>query len=195
MTKTLLQMAGADIRPHSLADAAVLVIDAQCEYVTGGVPLPGVEAALAEAKRVVEAARKAGRPVIHIMHKGRSGGLFAPDGPGFPIADAVAPQDGETVLEKALPNSFTGTGLAEVIKDKEITGLIVCGFMTHMCVSSTVRAAVDHGLFCTVVAQACATRDLPDGKGGVVAAADVQRAELAALGDRFAAIAQTVDDL
>jgi hypothetical protein len=35
-----------------------------------------------------------------------------------------------------------------------------------MCVSATVRSALDHGYASTVVAAACATRDLPDPLGG-----------------------------
>jgi nicotinamidase-related amidase len=64
-----------------------------------------------------------------------------------------------------------------------------------MCVSSTVRAALDLGYGCTVVAKACATRDLPDGHGGVVAAAELHRAELVALGDRFAVVVDGAADL
>ena len=66
--------------------------------------------------------------------------------------------------------------------------LIVAGFATHMCVSATTRAALDHGYRTTVVAAACATRDLPDPLGGVIAAETVHRAELAALADRFAVV-------
>ena len=53
---------------------------------------------------------------------------------------------------------------------------------------AAVRAAVDLGFGCTVVAGACATRDLPDGQGGVIAAGPLHRAELAALADRFAIV-------
>ena len=67
--------------------------------------------------------------------------------------------------------------------------------MTHMCVSSTVRAALDLGIACTVVDKACATRDLPDGEGGAVTAPDLHRAELAALSDRFAMIAKDSEAL
>jgi nicotinamidase-related amidase len=62
--------------------------------------------------------------------------------------------------------------------------------MTHMCVSSTVRAALDFGYMSTVAADACASRDLPDGSGGVVAADAVHRVALAELADRFAIIAR-----
>ena len=75
----------------------------------------------------------------------------------------------------------------------EATGrkqLILTGFMTHMCVEATARAALDHGFKTTVVAAATATRDLPDPlTGETVPAAEVQRNALTALSDRFATIA------
>jgi nicotinamidase-related amidase len=67
--------------------------------------------------------------------------------------------------------------------------------MTHMCVSSTVRAALDRGYHTTVVAKATATRDLPDTDGGIIPAQILQRASLAALADRFAAIVQGASDI
>jgi len=63
--KTLLEMAGADITPNALSDSALILIDCQMEYVTGGVPLPGVDAALAEAGRVLARARAADAPIVH----------------------------------------------------------------------------------------------------------------------------------
>jgi nicotinamidase-related amidase len=186
--KTLLEMAGAPGTPHPLAKSAVVMIDAQNEYWSGHLPLPGVKPALAEGARVLERARALGRPVVHIQHKGRPGGLFDPQTEAFEIAEPVAPEEGEAVVTKGMPNAFAGTELAEVLRELGAESLIVAGFMTHMCVSSTVRAAVDLGFRCTVVAGACATRDLPDGQGGVVAAGPLHRAELAALADRFAIV-------
>ena len=46
-----------------------------------------------------------------------------------------------------------------------------------------------------MVADAAATRDLPDGRGDVVKAEDLHRSELAALSDRFAVIVATAEDL
>jgi nicotinamidase-related amidase len=193
LPKTLFQMAGAELTPHRIGDAALVIIDAQREYVDGLLPLPGIDRALDEEARILAAARAAKRPVIHVRHKGRGGGAFDPDGPGYQIDQRVAPEGDEAVIDKALPNAFAGTDLEERLRALDAKNLIVVGFMTHMCVSSTVRAALDRGLMCTVVADACATRDLPDGRGGIVAAADLHRAELAALSDRFAVIAETAD--
>ena len=50
--------------------------------------------------------------------------------------------------------------------------------MTHNCVSSTARSALDSGYRVTIVANATATRDLPDGKGGIIGAATLQAATL-----------------
>ena len=90
-----------------------------------------------------------------------------------------------------LPNSFANTSLDATLRTLGRTDLIVVGFMTHMCVSATARSALDHGYRCTVVANCCATRALPDGSGGVIPAAEIHRMELAALRDRFAAIVAT----
>ncbi len=38
--------------------------------------------------------------------------------------------------------------------------MIICGMMTHMCVDTTVRAAMDYGYSVKVVGDACATMDL-----------------------------------
>jgi len=105
------------------------------------------------------------------------------------IIDGLQPQDGEVTVVKALPNSFASTTLDAELKKVGKKELIIAGFATHMCISATTRSALDHGYVSTVVAAACATRDLPDALGkGVVPAAEVQRATLAALADRFATI-------
>ena len=193
--KTLLEMAGAAWPPARLADAALVMIDCQMEYVSGGLALPGVEDALTEGARLLAKARDAATPVIHVAHRGKPGGLFDADDAGGQIAAAVAPADGEAVVFKGMPNAFAGTELAAVLEKTGRKELIVGGFMSHMCVSSTIRAALDLGYACTVVDGATATRDLPDGRGGIIRAADLHRAALAALADRFAAIAGGADDL
>ncbi|MDF2096222.1 cysteine hydrolase family protein [Aquibaculum arenosum] len=188
LPKTLMEMAGVPAQPHALASSALIIIDAQNQYLSGPLALSGIAAALEEGERLLQAARDAGTPIIHVKHRGAAGGAFDPDTPAFEIADPVAPRDGEAVVEKRLPNAFAGTDLDERLKAAGVKTLIVAGFMTHMCVSSTVRSALDHGYGTTVVANACATRDLPDGEGGVLSADGLHRAELAALSDRFAII-------
>jgi nicotinamidase-related amidase len=171
----------------------LVILDAQNEYVTGRLPLAGIEAAIAEAARLLAAARAAGTPVIHVVHHTAPGKpIFDPDTPAAAIVAELTPIDGETVMVKRLPNAFTGTPLAERLDEiAAATGrrsLLLAGFMTHNCVSATARAALDRGLPVTIVATATATRDLPSPLGGVIPAAVVQEAELAALADRTAVV-------
>lgn len=192
--QTLFQMAGAKLEPARLSNSVLIIIDAQREYTDGALPLAGVDAAIGEIGRLLARARKAGTPVIHVIHKGR-GGLFNPSSQGFEIVAPLHPLDGETVIEKSRVSAFADTGLEEVIQRTGRKNLVIVGFMTHNCVSSTTRAAMDKGYMPTVVAAATATRDLPDGKGGVIAAATVQAVSLAELADRNAVVAQTEKDI
>ncbi|WP_050468225.1 cysteine hydrolase family protein [Herbaspirillum chlorophenolicum] len=188
--QTLIQIAGGAPRIASWPEAALVVIDHQAEYTTGKVPLAGIGAALAQVAELLRQARAAGAPVIHVVHHGKPGGaVFDPQGPSAAIIDGVQPQDGETIVVKSLPNSFAGTTLDEELKKTGRKSLVIAGFATHMCVSATTRSALDHGYASTVVAAACATRDLPDPLGGaVIEAAVLHRVALAELADRYATV-------
>lgn len=188
--KTLLEMSGADMRPPPLSGATLVVIDAQNEYLDGKLALPGVKPAVDALARLLAKAREVGAPVVHIQHKGRAGGLFDVEGRGGAIIDAVKPASGEAVVQKALPNAFAQTELDATLKKLGRTQLVIAGFMTHMCVSSTARAALDLGYKAVVAADAAATRDLPDPMGGVIGADALHRAALAELADRFAIVAK-----
>jgi nicotinamidase-related amidase len=191
---TLMEMAGAVPAPSSLSESVIIVIDGQREYVDGALPLHGIDQALSEGARLLKRARAQGTPIIHVVHRG-DGSLFNPQSPYFAIAEPLTPAEGELIIEKRLPNAFTGTSLQAALKATGRKQLIVIGFMTHMCVSATVRAALDRGYTTTLVGDATATRDLPDGDGGVVAAQQVQQASLAALADRFARVLKRTDEI
>jgi nicotinamidase-related amidase len=188
--QTLVQIAGGSPRIPSWQEAALVIIDHQAEYTTGRVPLHGIDAAVGQIAELLRQARAAGAPVIHVVHQGKPGGLlFDPQGPGFAIIAGLEPRDGEAVVSKGLPNSFAGTTLDEELGKTGRKSLVIAGFATHMCVSATTRSALDHGYASTVVAAACATRDLPDPLGGEpIGARQLQRVALAELADRYATV-------
>ncbi len=191
---TLMRIAGIPETAAPLSNSVLVIIDAQREYVDGTLPLNGIGESLTEASKLLARARAAGTPVVHVLHRGGAA-LFDPNGPYFPEVAPLAARPGETVVEKTLPNAFAGTGLQAALTRTGRTNLIVVGYMTHMCVSSTVRAALDLGYRTTVVAGATATRDLPDGRGGILPAQAIQAASLAALADRFATVVQNAADI
>jgi nicotinamidase-related amidase len=193
--KTLLQLAGADLAPAKVTDACLILIDLQNEYLNGPIAVTDADTAIANASRLLTTAQSSGAPVIHVAHKGRPGGLFDRSAERGQIVPALAPLPAEPIVEKKLPNAFAGTDLQARLDAIGRKNLVLAGFMTHMCVSSTARAGLDLGYRLTIPADSCATRDLPDGRGGVVPARTIHNVALVELSDRFAVIARDTSDV
>ena len=185
---TLRALAGLPLEPATLSDSALILIDCQNTYTYGVLELEGVQAALDEAAVLLERARSAGIPVIHIQHDDGPGSLYDVSGHTGAIVDLLAPRDGEQVVVKNYPNSFVATDLDAKLKALNAENLVIAGFMTHMCVNSTARGAFNLGYSPTVVAAATATRALPGLDHGEVSAENLQAASLAALSDLFAVV-------
>jgi nicotinamidase-related amidase len=185
---TLRELASLPDRPAALADSTLVLIDCQNTYTQGVMELDGVAAALDEVAVLLDRARSAGIPVIHIQHSDGPGSLYDIEGESGAIVTQVAPREGEAVVVKQYPNSFVQTDLDDRLKAIGATNLVLAGFMTHMCVNSTARGAFNLGYAPTVVAAATATRALPDAAGNAVPAAAMQSASLAALADLFAVV-------
>lgn len=171
----------------------LLLIDIQNDYFPGGkMELVGMESAAANAAKLLAGARAAGAPVFHVRHISVHEGatFFLPDSEGVLTNPAVAPADGEPVIEKNFPNSFRSTGLDAELKAAGVDKLVVAGAMSHMCIDASTRAAADLGYGCTVAADACATRDLAFGDEAVPAA-KAHAAFMAALGQAYAAVVTT----
>ena len=107
------------------------------------------------AERLLRATRQAGGRVVHVAHKGAPGSVFDRSQARGAIVGALAPLAGEAIVEKPRPNAFSGTALA-ALAGPPGSALIFAGFMTHNCVSSSVRAGKDLDYAMTVAADDCA---------------------------------------
>lgn len=190
---TLRTLGGMPAVPASLAESTLIMIDLQNTYTRGVMELEGVQAALDEAAVLLDRARGAGIPVIHVQHDDGAGSPYDVNAEIGRIVDRVAPREGEQVVTKNYPNAFTHTDLAERLAPG--SNLILAGFMTHMCVNSTARGAFSLGHSPTVVAATTATRALPGPDGTVVSAAALQVASLAAVADLFGVVVPTAADI
>jgi nicotinamidase-related amidase len=188
---TLRTLAGLPSSPPSLADSTLIMIDCQNTYTRGVMELDGVQEALDEAAKLLERARSAGIPIVHIEHDDGDGSLYDIRAEIGQIVDRVAPQGDESVIVKNFPNSFVQTDLDERLKAAGARNLLLAGFMTHMCVNSTARGAFNLGYAPTVIASATATRALP-GPTGVVPSDALQAASLAAISDLFGIVVPDV---
>lgn len=190
--RSLRQMAGVAPflqRGAALAasKAALLLIDYQMAYRQGLLALPGEAAVTGIAVRLRAWAEASGLKVIHVQHAAPAGApLFAADSPEAAALPEMEPAEGQTVIAKRLPSAFAGTLLADALAGVET--VLIAGYMTHNCVDATARDAFHRGYRVGVVADACATRDLPGIGGAVLPAALVHAAVLAGLGDRIAEI-------
>lgn len=168
--------------PFSKENTALLIIDIQYFYYPGGsLPLVEPEKAGKNAAKILKEFRKKGMLVVHVKHNARKGADIYPD---------VAPEEGEKVITKDEANAFLGTDLLDFLKVNNIKNLIITGMQTQMCVEAATRAAHDYGFSCTVIDDACATRDLRY-KDKVVTSADVHYATLSALSGTYAKIKTT----
>ena len=167
---------------------ALVLIDIQNDYFPGGKwTLSGIESAADKAAQLLAAARSAGDLVVHVRHEfpTTEAPFFAPGSNGAKIHTKVHNLEGEAVVLKHHVNSFRETDLKALLDRNGVEDVVICGAMSHMCVDAGVRAASDLGYKCTVVHDACATRD-QEFKGAVVPAAQVHAAFMAALGFGYA---------
>lgn len=153
---------------------ALLIVDVVTAYLIQGSPLFMETAAnaLASNRRLADAARAAGVPVIftNVQYQpgGADGGVFYRKAPvleafveGSPLgafSDDLTPQPGDRVFTKQYPSAFFGTALAEALHANSIDTLIITGYSTSGCVRASALDAMQYGFIPLVVREACADR-------------------------------------
>ncbi len=176
---------------------ALLIVDIQNDYFPGRrMELLNPEAAAENAASLANAFRAKGLPVIYMKHisLGEGAEFFLPDTDGIEIHASVTPKESDQVFIKHFPNSFRETGLHAYLDAHQIRHLTICGMMTHICIDTTTRAAVDSRLTVELIGDACATRALTfDGK--TTSAEQVHTAYLAAINYAFCPVLSTTSFL
>lgn len=137
---------------QGLDSTALILIDIQNFY------FPGGKAALVEPEKAAENAkillthfRDNNALVVHVRHDFE---------PGGEIHKLVEPNSEEKIITKNEVNCFLNTDLEKYLKKNNIKKVVLAGMQTHMCLEAGTRAAHDLGFKCTVIADACATRNL-----------------------------------
>jgi len=178
-----------------MTKTALILIDIQNDYFDGGLmALDSMDAAAANAARLLAGARIQQVPVFHIRHIAGSAEapFFRPGTVGSEIHETVRPNPGETVIDKNRPNAFIGTSLEAALREAGIKHLTLCGAMSQMCVDATARAAADMGFAVTVVGDACAAASVSFG-GVSVPSGYVQVAIMAPLAASYGKVVKTDD--
>jgi biuret amidohydrolase len=158
-------------------------LDPQGYAAKAGLDIARLRRAIEPIAKLLYAARAAGMLIVHtreghlpdlsdcgtvkLERSQSAGALIGSPGPlgrllirgeyGHDFVDELEPESGEIVIDKPGYGAFEKTNLQDVLSCRGITQLILCGIATEVCVSSTLRAAVDRGYRCVTVSDACAS--------------------------------------
>lgn len=91
------------------------------------------------------AKRSRGNPGLRIGDPGPMGRILVAGEPGNQIIEALAPADGEIVIDKPGKGAFYATALHEILRERGITHLLFGGVTTEVCVQTSMREANDRG--------------------------------------------------
>eukprot|EP00908_Phaeocystis_cordata_P023869 Transcript_6324.p2 GENE.Transcript_6324~~Transcript_6324.p2 ORF type:complete len:232 (-),score=97.03 Transcript_6324:104-799(-) len=172
-------------------------------YMTAmGYDITPCAAPLKPVAAVLAACRKAGMSIIHtrqgfrqdladltpyLVEKfKRSGVTIGADGPlgrifvrgeaGWEINPAVAPAEGEPIIDKTANSAFIGTDLDVVLRGKGIDKLIVCGNTLDCCVHCTLRHANDLNYQTLLLSDCCGCveAEVPGLRAAMIASVGVE---------------------
>ena len=154
---------------------ALLVIDFVRAYLVPGSPLyAGVEQTRADCATLLQAARRAGIPVVHtnVVYQpgGRDGGVFFRKVPALACFEAGAhpelaafgeglePIAGETVISKQYASAFFATNLSSTLTALGVDTVLIAGVSTSGCIRASTVDCCQHGFIPVVVREAVGDR-------------------------------------
>lgn len=136
------------------ARTAVLIMDFQQRIIDNVASEPA--AVVQHAAQALAGARRAGLPVIYVVHRG---GAFAEYAPDVELHPGIAPAAGERIITKTKPGPFSTTNLDVTLRELGRDTLVIMGVATSGCVLSGIRWAVDVNYSFIVLADACSDAD------------------------------------
>ena len=167
---------------------ALLILDIQVGLVHGPEKPWRCEALLQTVNTLMDKARSAGAPIFLARHIGPAGSPIEPGSPLTEVAQELKLLGDEVVFEKRRPNAFEMTDLADNLRSREVTGVVITGMKTQYCVDSTCRAARDLGFDAVLIADGHTCSDTP-----VMKAQDIVAHHNATLDGPFCQLVQAED--
>ena len=142
---------------------ALIVIDVQESFVSHPIWRHGSNPDIvADVNTLVGHARAQGDLVVWVLHvEPGSGGPFDPDSGLVRCQDGLEPLPGEPEIRKTSHNAFTTTNLGQILTERGVREVAVCGIRTEQCCETTARLASDLGYAVTFVIDATATNPIP----------------------------------
>jgi nicotinamidase-related amidase len=154
------------------------------EHPEANIDLPFLIGTIPQAKRLLDAFRAAGKPVVYVAHvlkpdysdaafpywrlgmePGGGNRTHCVEGTwGAQIIDELKPRDGEPLVVKKGFGGFSNTPLDTILRNIGVNTCVIAGVTTCVCVSNTVRGGVENNYRMVLVRDAVAevSRDTHD---------------------------------
>ena len=131
---------------------ALLVVDVQQGLFQKSTPVYRAAELLQNIQTLVDAAHRAGAPVIYIQHNDKNS--LVKDTPTWTLHPDLQPQEDDLRVDKQHGNAFEETPLDELLKARRVKHVIVTGLVTHGCVKNTCLGALEAGYQVMLVSDA-----------------------------------------
>ncbi|CAG8334230.1 unnamed protein product [Penicillium nalgiovense] len=186
--KSFRQLIGIPPSTASTSDSTLIIVDAQNEYATGLLTVEKV----AETRKVIAKLlgkyrqNGNGKNIVHVVHEVPTGApVFTPGTALAQEFEELTPKPNEKVVTKNFPSSFAKTDLHDYLQGLGEVGqkIVLVGYMSHVCISTTARAGSELGYDVLVVRDAVGDRNIPGADAETVVSV-----VLSELADGFATI-------
>jgi nicotinamidase-related amidase len=148
----------------------LLLIDVQRNMLEPPEQVPCAARLIRTVDLLLERARAAGIPVVHVRNNGTGQDLDFPGTPGWELHHT--PIDGEAIVDKFGMDAFAGTALAELIPPGSV--VVTAGLAGDHCVRATVLSGLRQGYAMRLVRGGHGAYDA-DGRPGEVIEKEIER--------------------
>ena len=123
---------------------ALLVIDVQRALCTGDEAAYAIDEVIGRINGLSRAARAATVPVVLVQHE-EAGSPLSHGSQGWQLDARVEVAPADLRVRKTSPDSFYETALDTLLRERQVTRLVLCGLQTEFCIDTTVRRALSLG--------------------------------------------------
>jgi nicotinamidase-related amidase len=142
----------------------LLLIDLQRNMLEPPDQVPGAARLIGAVDDLLERARAAGVPVVHVRNNGSEDEPDFPGTPGWELHHV--PVEGEAIVDKFEMDAFDGTDLAQLIPAG--SAVVTAGLASNFCVRATVLSGLRQGYAMRLVRGAHCAYDAADRSGETI---------------------------
>ncbi len=142
---------------------ALLIVDMLHDFVDGKFGSEGAKKIIPVIREIKEKFRKGGNLIVYLKDSHKKGdpelrvwGQHAMKGThGSEIVEELKPEEDDIVIEKNIYDGFLFTSLENLLKERNVDNVYICGVATDICVLHTAFGAFARGFHLNIIEDAC----------------------------------------